>query len=190
MHVAHHNLCACRRQWLPGGTRLAWLQVVVFTTVHNFSDLPIYCRLHLPLHRAARVSALVVAPWELAAFHFLLPIFPPVVPIKWQTAAHANPPGGLACCYMVTTREMLCIDFHLLRYGIRPGILQVKFSTVQTRLHDDTLDSSTIADLTDKYLNLEGSNSQKVVVIKIHETSFLLLLSILVWDKLWPTQQI
>lgn len=82
MRVTHHSICACRQQWLPRGTRLARLQVVVFTTVHDLSNLAIWRRLHLPLHRAARVSALVVAPRELAAFHFLLPVFPPAVPVK------------------------------------------------------------------------------------------------------------
>lgn len=68
---------------------------------------------------------------------------------------------------MVTIRVMFCILFHLLRHGIRPGILQVQFSAIETRSDDDddddddTLDSSVIAYMTAKYLNLEGFNPQK-----------------------------
>lgn len=58
------------------------LGVVVLTAVYNFSNLAIYGRLYLPLHRAAWMSALVVAPYELTPFHLLLPIFLPVVAIK------------------------------------------------------------------------------------------------------------
>ena len=80
MHAANHNLRrACGRQWRPGRTRLG---VVVLAAVHDFSNLAVYCRLHLPLRRAAWMRALVVAPGELAAFHLLLPVFPPVVAIK------------------------------------------------------------------------------------------------------------
>lgn len=67
---------------------------------------------------------------------------------------------------MVTIRVMFCIPFHLLRHGIRPGILQVQFSAIETRSDDDdddddTLDSSVIAYMTAKYLNLESSNPEK-----------------------------
>lgn len=80
---------------------------------------------------------------------------------------------------MVTIRVMFCIPFHLLRHGIRPGILQVQFSAIETRSDDadddDTLDSSVIAYIYDsQILEFRRIHSilKKIAVIKIHEASF------------------